>query len=167
MSKNMVEVQQSSREQLEKFATHGFLHAILDATDMPAVPPKATELGPDKAVSLFAESRQQEYWKYAPYLVKVDAELLKWIEQTLWSTPWGVFVVSNADFPTLSAQLRKLVRVRAKSGEEYIFRYYDPRVLVDYLARCTTEDSANFFQQIRAFAVSDNGNLKLYLRQTA
>jgi hypothetical protein len=166
MSKNMVEVQQSSREQLEKFATHGFLYAILDATDTPAIPIKTKELGNEKAISLFADSPQQDYWRYAPYLVKVDSELLKWIEQTLWTAPWGVFVVSNSDLATLSAQLRKLLRVRAKSGEEYIFRYYDPRVLGDYLGKCSVDDSANFFNQVRAYAVSDNGNLKLYLRQS-
>jgi hypothetical protein len=165
MSSNNVEVQAGSREQLEKFATHGFLYAILDATDAPAVPAKATELGGEKAISLFAGSRQQEYWKYAPYLLRVDATVLAWIEKTLWTSPWGIFVVSNSDFAVVQAQMRKLLRVRMKSGEEAIFRFYDPRVLVAYMAGCTVQESADFFNQIRAYVVIENGKLKLYLRQ--
>jgi Domain of unknown function (DUF4123) len=167
MTKNRVEAQPSSREQLEKFAAHGFLYAILDATDAPLVPAKATELGADRSASLFAETPMQEAWKYAPYLVKVDSATLKWIEQTLWPTPWGVFVVSNCDLATVSSELRKLVRVRLKMGEECIFRYYDPRVLTAFLTGCTADESAAFFAQVRAYAVNDKDALKLFVRNAA
>ena len=167
MTKNQVEVQASSREQLEKFAAYGFLYAILDAADAPVVPHKANQLGADRSASLFEGTPVHEAWKYAPYLVKVDSAMLNWIEQTLWSTPWGVFVVSNCDLAPLSAELRKMIRVRLKTGEDCIFRYYDPRVLAAFLTGCTADESKAFFAQVRAYAVNDKGGLKLFLRNAA
>lgn len=161
MTMSKVEVQPGSQEQLEKFAAHGFLYAILDATGVPAVPAKAVELGIERAVSLFAQSRQQDYWKYAPYLVKVDSTLLHWIRQSVWTNPWGIFVMSNADFPTVATHLRNLLRVRLKTGQECIFRYYDPRVLVSFLTGCTAEESSAFFAQVRAFGVNEKDAVKL------
>jgi hypothetical protein len=166
MNKNHVEVQSAPVEQLQKFAERGFLYAVLDATGAPPVPAKAEELGAEKSVSLFADSRQQEYWKYAPYLAKVDNAMLEWIRNELWPTPWGIFVMSNSDLGTVSAHLRKLLRIRLTSGEECIFRYYDPRVLSSYLTSCKAEESANFFGDIRAYAVNENENVELFVRNT-
>ena len=164
MTLSKVEVQPGSQEQLEKFASHGFLYAVLDATGEPAVPAKALELGIEKAVSLFAQSRQQDHWKYAPYLLKVDGGLLQWIRQTVWVKPWGIFVMSNTDFVTVATHLRNLLRVRLKTGQECIFRYYDPRVLVNFLTGCTADESASFFAHVRAFGVNENDAVKLLVR---
>ncbi|HEY3928404.1 MAG TPA: DUF4123 domain-containing protein [Candidatus Koribacter sp.] len=161
MTTSKVEVQPGSQEQLEKFASNGFLYAILDATGAPAVPAKAVELGIEKAVSLFGHSRQQDHWKYAPYLVRVDGALLQWIRQSVWANPWGIFVMSNADFVTVATHLRSLLRVRLKTGQECIFRYYDPRVLKSFLTGCTAEESAVFFAQVRAFGVNEKDTVKL------
>lgn len=167
MSMSKVEIQQSSHEQLEKFAANGFLFAVLDATNAPLVPPKATELGEARAVSLFAGSPQQEYWKYAPYLVKVDASLLKWLRENLWSTPWGIFVMSNTDLAAVAVHLRKLLRIRLKTGEECIFRFYDPRILVSFLTGCTAAESDEFFSAVRAFGVNENQAFKLLVRKAS
>lgn len=160
----MVEVQPGSHEQFEKFAAHGFLYAILDAADAPLVPAKAHESG---AVSLFAESPLQEYWRYAPYLVKIDAAMLQWLKTNLWTTPWGIFLMSNSDLATVSVHLRKLLHLRLKTGERCIFRYYDPRILVSFLAGCTAEESADFFGIIRAYGVNEKDTLKLLTRKAA
>jgi len=140
---------------LRKMAAEGRLYAILDACNEPAVPPKVTELGPERAISLYRGRAEQEQWAIAPYLANVDSLLLDWIAQTLWKKPWGVFAVVEHNLTMLRKHFRRFLTVADPEGEPMYFRYYDPRVLSLFLPTCTREELKTFMGPLKAYAVGD------------
>ena len=134
----------------------GHLYAVLDACDTPAVPEKAIGLGAHRAKSLYAGTPQMPYDDVAPYLTAVDTEVLHWILGTLWDEPFGIFVHSDESFANVYAHLQKFVMVRSPTGDDWYFRYYDPRVLGKFLPTCDREQLREFFGPIEAFGTSDS-----------
>ncbi len=135
------------------------LYAILDACDEPRVPEQVFQLGPQLAISLYRGWAEREYWAIAPYLVQVDVGLLDWITQQLWEQPWGIFAVSRQDLPTLRRHFRRFLTVEDPDGEEMYFRFYDPRVLSEFLRSCLAEESAEFFGPVTAYVCQSGDHL--------
>ena len=136
----------------------GALRAILDACDAPTVPPTVASLGHGRGASLYRGTAEEQFADVAPYLVEVDEPVLDWILETLWSQPWGIFVEASAGMDALRTHFRKflVVRAPAPSVEKWYFRFYDPRVLVKYLATCTEAELTEFYGPVRAFGVRDD-----------
>lgn len=109
-------------------------------------------------MSLYRGTAEEQFADVAPYLVAVDEEVLDWLLETMWSEPWGVLVDSPAGLDALRTHFRKflVVRAPAPSVEKWYFRFYDPRVLVKYLATCAAEERAEFYGPVRAFGVRDD-----------
>jgi Domain of unknown function (DUF4123) len=151
------------------WAETGHLFAILDACDTPSVVEKVKELGDQRAVSLYRGSAEEYLESIAPYLVVVDTELFDWINGTLWSEPWGVFAISDSSLAALRTHFRKFLLVESPAGEEWYFRYYDPRVLARYLPTCTETELNEFFGSVSTFAVTtaEAGPLMRIARKTA
>jgi hypothetical protein len=145
----------TSLDQLHRFASNGYLFALLDATDQILVPHKAKLLGPTKAVSLFTGTANEWYWAVAPYLFQVDSELLDWIAEKLWKEPWGIFAMSKANLEDLRLHFKKFLMVNLPDGKQWLFRYYDPRILQAYLPTCEPWELQKFFGPVRAFATAD------------
>jgi hypothetical protein len=143
------------REQIRR--EPGTLYAILDACDEPRVPKKTSELGPQRAVSLYRGSAEEDYWAFAPYLVQADEPLLVWIIENLWRDPWGIVAVAPVDLAALRTHFRRFLTVLDPEGRNSYFRYYDPRVLPTFLENCTREELQQFFGPIRAFYVTASG----------
>ncbi len=161
-------VQTGAREQLLRFAEGGFLFAVLDATDCPAVPAKLRELGALRCASLFEGSAYQAYWAVAPHVVQVDAPLLQWIYDTLWPQPWGIFVMARADLASLGNHLQRFLVATLPDNKPWFFRYYDPRILPQFLRASNAEELADFFGPVRAFGIKDEeGNLTIVRRAGA
>ena len=136
-------------------ANTGRLYAILDACDAPAVPQMASGLGEDRAISLYVGTTHESYVDTGPYLAAVDSEVLNWILRTLWDEPWGVFVQSDVPLADLLVHLRKFVMVKSPEGEDWYFRYYDPRVLEKFLPTCRGDELRDFFGPVQAFGMAD------------
>jgi Domain of unknown function (DUF4123) len=151
MPASTLNVREGSLQDLRRMAADERLYAILDACDEPAVPPKMTELGPEKAVSLFQGDAEHRQWAVAPYLTRVDEKLLEWIVTTLWCKPWGIFAVAEADLETLRKHFRRFLIVQDPNGETMYFRYYDPRILAAFLPPCTQDELKTFFGSVKAF----------------
>ena len=143
---------EGSLQDLRRMAADGRLYAILDACNEPAVPPKVTELGPEKAVSLFKGEAEHRQWSVAPYLALVDGSLLEWIATTLWSKPWGIFAVAETDLDSLRQHFRRFLIVEDPDSETMYFRYYDPRILAAFLPPCTQDELKTFFGPVKTFA---------------
>ncbi len=133
----------------------GRLYAILDACDTPSVLEKVRELGDERAISLYRGTADEMYEAIAPYLVAVDPALFDWITETLWAEPWGIFVRSPSDLAELRTHFRKFLLVDGPTGEQWYFRYYDPRVLRTYLPTCTPDELAEFYGPVSEFGVVD------------
>ena len=129
------------------------LYAILDACGELRVPEKVLELGPDRSVSLYRGWAERDYWAIAPYLVKVDEPLLEWVVENLWDGPWGMFVVANVELSELRTHFRKFLTVEDPVGEKMYFRFYDPRVLPDFLTTMVQVDLPLFFGPVSYFII--------------
>lgn len=156
----------TSLDQLRRFAASGYLFALLDATDQILVPHKAKLLGPSKAVSLFTGTANEWHWAVAPYLFQVDSDLLDWISETLWKKPWGIFAMSKANLEELRLHFKKFLMVQLPDGKQWLFRYYDPRILQVCLPTCEPWELQKFFGPVRAFATADNDEQKLMMLPT-
>jgi hypothetical protein len=127
------------------------LYAILDACDEPRVPAKVKELGPERAVSLYRGWAERDMWAIAPYLVQVDTQLFQWILDSLWQSPWGLFAVAPTDLATLRTHFRRFLTVQDPKGEQMYFRFYDPRVLPQFLKTCDRNDVREIFGPVESF----------------
>lgn len=143
----------------------GQLYAILDSCDEPRVPEKTRELGAERAVSLYRGSVEQDYADVAPYLVSADESLVQWIEENLWNDPWGIFMFAATDLVSLRKHFRRFLTVEDPDGKRLFFRFYDPRVLKDYLETCDDEECKAFFGPSDSFFAVVDGAVWLIRRQ--
>lgn len=151
----------------ERFEQPDFsLFAILDACGEPRVPAMANQLQ-DRAVSLFSDRPDQDYWAIAPYLADVDLDLFEWIVDQLWGTPWGVFLYSTQDLETLHKHFRRFLNVRGPDGKEMYFRYYDPRVLPAFLSSCDQVEAKSFFGPVSTLIAQSAGDALLEINLTS
>jgi hypothetical protein len=162
-STSPLQVLPSNRDQLRKFAAGGYLYAILDSYDAPAVTGKIQDLGNEKAVCLFISQADNHYWHCPPHLVLVDELTLDWILETLADLPWGTFVFSKSGLETLRTHLRRFLILQLVDGERWFFRFYDPRLLKGYLENCHAVEVELFFGPVRAFGVIEPGGEKVTL----
>jgi hypothetical protein len=145
----------ASVSRLVEWAERGRLYAIVDATDTPSVPERATRMGEARAVSLYRGSAEETFSAIAPYLLQVDWPVLEWLTGTLWPTPWGIFALADAPLEALRTHFRKFLTVRSPDGEPWYFRFYDPRVLPAYLDSCDEAQTTAFFGPVLAYGVTD------------
>jgi hypothetical protein len=136
-------------------AERGALYAVLDACDEPRVPALVRDLGPELAVSLYRGPAEEDLAAIAPYLVQVTPALLRWLGETLWTDPWGIFAVSESPIDELRTHFRKFLLVDAPDGDQWYFRFYDPRVLARFLPTCDATQLIAFFGPVASFAWTD------------
>lgn len=141
--------------QVRSWAESGGLYAVIDACGTPSVPARAQELGEQRAVSLYKGRAEEELWAIAPYLFAVDGVTYDWITSELWGTPWGFLVVANEPVDALRHHFRRFLTVKTPAGEEWYFRFYDPRVLRTYLGSCTPSERVDFFGPVTAVGLTN------------
>jgi len=104
--------------------------------------------------SLFEGEAAGGMAEVAPYVIPVElsGEFLD-----LWAARWGgntgVLFSSAAELETLHKHLRKIFIVEDDSGQEFFFRYYDPRVLRAYLPTCTGDEIRQFCGPVTSWCV--------------
>jgi hypothetical protein len=141
---------------------------VLDACDTPAVPGMADDLGEGRATSLYSGTAQERYWAIAPYLVRLDTDVLRWVVESLWDEPWGIFVIADVEFEVLRRHFKNFLIVKSPEGEQWCFRFYDPRVLKVFLPTCDEGQLAELFGPLQAFGAADPGAAEISLiRRTA
>jgi hypothetical protein len=159
----LLQTRPATLDELRELAGGGRLYAVIDACDTPAVPEKAREVGDARAVSLYRGTSDEMYWAFAPYLFVVDGELLDWIVSELWSEPWGIFAVSDEDMDAVRRHFRRFLLVQAPNGEQWYFRFYDPRVLSLFLPTADAEQLTEIFQLVRALGVHSDTSPTVHL----
>ena len=95
---------------------------------------------------LFKGEASQYMRDVAPYFIPIDPAsdyLERWA--AAWGKNAGVLLTSAADPEKVFRHLREIFVVKDEAGQEYFFRFYDPRVLRAYLPTCTPEQAAEFF----------------------
>ena len=103
-------------------------------------------------VSLFLGERAWELVEVAPYLSRVPIGspfLSEWNAGL--GDHVGVLIDSAAPPQDVFVHLRVVFVVQDESGQEFFFRYYDPRVLNTYLPTCTPGELREFFRSHPGF----------------
>jgi Domain of unknown function (DUF4123) len=106
---------------------------------------------------LFAGPIASDLQVVAPYLVQLsydDKKTRKFISMA-WNNSWGVFVKCDARLEVLRRHLRSFLLVRDESGNNLMFRYYDPRILRIYLPTCRVGELETVFGPIERFLMED------------
>jgi hypothetical protein len=131
----------------QRLASENRLFAILDAVNVPAIPQLAEQYGFERALSLYAGLHPPEHWPVGPYLFRADTTLLNWLAANFSQHPWGIFAVPQAPEMTLQnafAHFRKFILI--SMGEQQVYlRFYDPRVLAQYVKRAPADKLDEFF----------------------
>jgi|JI10StandDraft_1071094.scaffolds.fasta_scaffold1020347_2 hypothetical protein len=103
---------------------------------------------------LYSGNLPIEIRRVAPYLVELDPEdpYTGRILELAWGNAWGIFMRVGAN-ARLRHHLKGFLRVRDEQGRFMLFRYYDPRVLRQYLPTCRYDELKTVFGPIRQFIV--------------
>lgn len=132
------------------------LHIVLDAARMGPALATAQELT-DKYSSLYKGRSEEHLAAVAPYLFSATDQptFTNWLVEQGWGQSWGVYLESAALPTEVYRHLRKFLLVRTETGQELYFRFYDPRVLRQFLPTCNTQQLADFFGPVRYFLLED------------
>jgi hypothetical protein len=142
---------QVSLEELQQIAAAGRLYLVLDAcaSDSSSV---LAETSP--ALCLFDTTPHREYSSVSPYLIPVHAPVgVKLLAAS--GANGGIWIVANCGLEPLAAHLRDLLYAVLPDGKNYLFRYYDPRVLSAFLPTCDRSERSELFGPIAAFLIPD------------
>jgi hypothetical protein len=144
-----------ARDRLRAAAAEQRLYGLLDAARSDRVLTLLHE-SVDEYRSLFEGIRGEVMAEAAPYLVQLakGSRLLDRIVSEGWGQSWGIYFTSRDNFKDTRTHLRRLLMVDAEGveGPAY-FRYYDPRVLREFLPLCSGKQVAAFFGNISLFFV--------------
>ena len=120
------------------------VYFVLDAKKIPFLNTLSLK---GKMKSLFQGKFGEDTEKVAPYLIEVIRDenhihtgemmglfSLKSAQHHFnWEDNLGIFIHSYADFETVYQHLRKFPMLQDERGKWFFFRFYDPKVLHDYL----------------------------------
>jgi hypothetical protein len=67
----------------------------------------------------------------------------------------GIFIHSRSSMASMHKHFRALISVMSEDGRPLTFRYYDPRVLREFLPSCNTAELVTFFGRSDAFFARD------------
>jgi hypothetical protein len=77
--------------------------------------------------------------------------VLKLLLEQGWGKGWASFFTSPAPFEEVRHHFRKFLMVQIEGGQEVYFRFYDPRVMRDFLPAASPSEIATFFGPVSAF----------------
>ncbi len=125
---------------------------------------------PERWQSLYEGADATKLAAACPYLVELgDAEQGGLAEQLIaqgWGNSWGIFLSSSRPFAAVRRHLRKLLKVtiEGETNRAY-FRFYDPRVLRDFLPLATVKQRTSIFDEIDPILLEDEaGEVRVYQR---
>lgn len=138
------------QNQLFTGRTHVF--AILDGASIDGLLTKLYEMQPPN-YCLFRGELSPDVAETAPYLVGLVAgsQFSEWLFKGHFGKHWGIFALSRQSITEMRKHFRALVKVHDEEGKAMIFRFYDPRVLSQYLPTCEPDELTAFFGKVDAF----------------
>jgi hypothetical protein len=132
--------------------------AIVDAAAEPELFSMLERFDPPNA-SLYAEPIPEEISRLAPYLVQMNDDCRHWLMKR--TTPWGIWLESNADMKVLRQHLRKYLHVQIPDEEKPVFfRFYDPRTIWPLLSVLSPWEQHSFLGPVAAMATHWKGVLR-------
>lgn len=130
------------------------LYALVDAARSDQVLPKLAS-GQCNYQSLFVGTEKEPLFSAGPFILSPskDRSLFEWFATEAWGKSMVLFFTSQAPYDQLLHHLQSLLKVITEEDDELFFRYYDPRVLRNYLPNCDTASSWRFMGPITRLMV--------------
>jgi hypothetical protein len=147
------------------------VYAILDGASAPNLVKNLYQHEPEYCC-LYRGELESDMATVAPYLVRLEAES-NFTELVLgegWGVHWGCFIVSPTNLRALRDHFRAFHTVELPDQRTVLFRYYDPRVLRNFLPVCNAAELATFFGPVQKFIVegeTPESGIKFSLAGTA
>ena len=135
-------------------------YAVLDGASNPALLDHLYAGERPEFACLYRGDLEPDIAECAPYLARLEqnSPFTQWLNAHCLGQHWGIFALSRADLPTLLQHLRKHNMVYDPNNRPLLFRYYDPRVLREFLPLCDSGQLTEFFGPVEAFfAEADDG----------
>ena len=143
-----------TKEELEKilFVENTRAFAILDGASIPDLRMKLYETQPPH-YCLFRGERPPDVQEVAPYVVQLTPGGLfaDWLLGACFGKHWGIFAHSRHSIKEMRRHFRSLITVYDETGKPMIFRFYDPRVLPNFLPTCDADELKTFFGNVDNF----------------
>jgi pSer/pThr/pTyr-binding forkhead associated (FHA) protein len=131
------------------------LHAVLDAARDPRVLTLLDE-SIEPAWSLYEGAEGDAMADVAPYLVRFapDSDLLERVVLEGWGNAWGIYFVASRPLKEVRRHLRRFLMVMAdETNERMYFRYYDPRVLREFMPVATLRQRSELLGDLTSILV--------------
>jgi Domain of unknown function (DUF4123) len=135
------------------------LYGIVDSAREIELAYEAKCLYEQEIWSLFEGDAAEAVADVAPYLMMIDPAggyLENWVSR--WGNSAGILLTTSTDRNNLYAHLRQIFIVEDEDHQPFFFRYYDPRVLRNFLPTCTPEQLAEFFGPVTAYLCEDEAS---------
>lgn len=132
-----------------------YLYSILDAARDERIYPGLRRLAAtEEIICLYQGPTATELATVAPYLVCLGTgdRVFNWLWDEGWGESWGIFVWSLVSPQQLRTHFRRLTMVSTEGGQRLLFRFYDPRVLRDFLPTCDASQCQELFGPVTRFA---------------
>ena len=154
-----------TKEELDKilFSEQIRTFAILDGASVPGLPTRLYEMRPPN-YCLFRGELAPDMAEVAPYVVQLipGAPFTEWIlAGENFGKHWGIFAQSLHSIKEMRRHFRGLVTVYDEQATPMFFRFYDPRVLRNFLPTCSADELKTFFGKVAAFYAEDRKGEKI------
>jgi hypothetical protein len=126
------------------------LFCLMDAVSNPHIVPHLVTALPVPSDCLFSGSAKQDLGDQTAWLADVtdDATALETLVDEGYAKGMLSFLLSPLELKPLIRHLKRFTKVRDPEGTEHFFRFYDPKVMRQYLPVFTASQRDMFFSQI-------------------
>jgi hypothetical protein len=130
------------------------LYCLLDAACDQTIP-SLLALANEQKQCLYDGQSATDLADWAPYLIKLspNSPLTKALLDLGWSKGWASYFTSLASFEEIRHHFRKFLMIQVQGGEEVYFRFYDPRVLREFLPTAAPEEATIFFGPVQQWLI--------------
>ncbi len=115
----------------------------------------------DTDTELFEMIAWDKVFYQAPQLIEVSPEILSWLNDSLSTERWGIFLVAPVAISQLSTHLQKFVITKGPEGSPYFLRFHDAAVLETLLGMWSESERAMFFGPIQSIGLPNLEDLQV------
>jgi len=140
-------------------ARNTFLYCILDGATVLDLPQQLFKYDLPN-FCLFGGDLESNLADVAPYIIRVpvEHEFTEWVLKEGFGDDWGIFVHARQCLIEMRRHFRGIANCYDEHGNSRVFRFYDPRVLREFLPTYTPKELTAFFGNVDAFfAEAENG----------
>lgn len=140
-------------------------YILLDAARLDGFIYQAQELN-ENYRCLYEGDSEAVLGAVGPWLFQLDlySEFIDFVVEHGAGNSWGIIIRSNAEEEDLYRHLRQFLIVHKEDGKELYFRFYDPRVLREFLPTCDSEQLIEFFGPVTTYIMEDEEGQMIQFR---